>query len=126
MNIQARVKKTRGRPIRAPKKGVRRLQLGLSVSAATKKVIDRIAQEQDVTLSRAAEMLIERCLQYDRTLKAMGTDLGRLSLDAVKGKLRGAGWTIEHGDPKRGIPDKWLEPGARPDFVFSSDEEPGQ
>ena len=70
-----RTGKPKGRP---PVSGVKpalpgeRPQLGLKVTAATKALVEALARASGRTQSREVEFLIERCLQYDRTLIALG------------------------------------------------------
>jgi hypothetical protein len=59
-----------GRPIKPALPG-ERPSLGLKVTAATKALIEALARSSGRTQSAEAEFLIERCLQYDRTLMAM-------------------------------------------------------
>ena len=59
-----------GRPIKPAQPG-ERPSLGLKVTAATKALIEALARASGRTQSQEAEFLIERCLQYDRTLMAM-------------------------------------------------------
>jgi hypothetical protein len=59
-----------GRPIKPALPG-ERPSLGLKVTAATKALIEALARASGRTQSQEAEFLIERCLQYDRTLTAM-------------------------------------------------------
>jgi hypothetical protein len=67
-----------GRPIKPALPG-ERPSLGLRVTAATKELIETLAQASGRTQSQEAEFLIERCLQYDRTLMAMGVTERELS-----------------------------------------------
>lgn len=62
--------KRTGRPIKPALPG-ERPSLGLKVTAATKALIEALARASGRTQSQEAEFLIERCLQYDRTLIAM-------------------------------------------------------
>jgi hypothetical protein len=59
-----------GRPIKPALPG-ERPSLGLRVTAATKELIEALARASGRTQSQETEFLIERCLQYDRTLMAM-------------------------------------------------------
>ena len=59
-----------GRPIKPALPG-ERPSLGLKVTAATKALIEALARASGRTQSQEAEFLIERCVQYDRTLMAM-------------------------------------------------------
>jgi hypothetical protein len=67
-----------GRPIKPALPG-ERPSLGLKVTAATKALIEALASASGRTQSAEAEYLIERCLQYDRTLIAMGVTERELS-----------------------------------------------
>jgi hypothetical protein len=59
-----------GRPIKPALPG-ERPSLGLKVTAATKALIEALANASGRTQSAEAEFLIERCVQYDRALLAM-------------------------------------------------------
>ena len=59
-----------GRPIKPALPG-ERPSLGLRVTATTKSLIEALARASGRTQSEQVEFLIERCLQYDRTLMAM-------------------------------------------------------
>jgi hypothetical protein len=60
-----------GRPIKPAVPGERQ-PLGLRVSAATKALVEALARGAGRTQSQEVEFLIERCLQYDRMLVALG------------------------------------------------------
>jgi hypothetical protein len=66
-----RTGKPKGRPIKPALPG-ERPQLGLKVTAATKALVEALARASGRTQAREVEFLIERCLQYDRTLIALG------------------------------------------------------
>jgi hypothetical protein len=53
----------------------RRIQVGLIISAETKATIEAEAARSGQTQSQVAERLIERGLDHDRTIKAMGATL---------------------------------------------------
>jgi hypothetical protein len=67
-----------GRPLKTALPG-ERPSLGLKVTAATKALIEALARASGRTQSAEAEYLIERCLQYDRTLMAIGVTERELS-----------------------------------------------
>jgi hypothetical protein len=67
-----------GRPIKTALPG-ERPSLGLKVTAATKALIEALARASGRTQSAQAEFLIERCLQYDRTLMVIRVTERQLS-----------------------------------------------
>jgi len=67
-----------GRPIKPAMPG-ERPSLGLRVSAATKALVEALAARSGRTQSQEAEFLIERAIQYDSILIAMGMTERELS-----------------------------------------------
>jgi hypothetical protein len=55
-----------------------RIQLGLIVSAETKRTIEAEAARSGLTQSQVAERLIEKALIYDRTLAAMNSTMDEI------------------------------------------------
>jgi hypothetical protein len=112
--------KRRGRPFKAPKPG-KRAPLSLLVRAEIKKLVDERAKASGRTQSQEAEMLIERCLQYE---SVHGTDSG-----AVQHLLWRHGytrWAISNPRTgQRGF--AWFEPGVIEESGFvPADEMPQQ
>jgi hypothetical protein len=108
--------KRRGRPFKAPKAG-KRAPLSLLVRAEIKKLVDERAKASGRTQSQEAEMLIERCLQYESVL---GTNAG-----AVQHLLRRHGYTrLGISNPRTGQRGfAWAEPGVMEEEVFQPWEE---
>jgi hypothetical protein len=94
--------------MKPPAKG-QRVSLGLKVTAAVKRHIDSEARASGRTQSQEAEALIERALQYDRVLQAMGTTVEKIEWGSIEAALRRRGYTAIHHP--RG--DIWLPPGYR-------------
>ena len=117
----AKAKKRIGRPVKLTPKG-KRVSLGLKVTAEIKRLIDQEAEKSGRTQSQVAELLIERALQYDRTLQAMNTTLADMEKGNVETTLRRMGYTPVH-DTRGKI---WREPGyqgaKRSGFVSEDDE----
>ena len=100
-----------GRPLNPPSPKGQRVSLGLKVRAEVKALVDREALKTGRTQSQEAELLIERCLQYDRTLAAMRMTLADMEKGSVEAALFRLGYT-----PIRTIKDGkayklWAEPG---------------
>lgn len=64
-NAKGRAMTRRGRPFTEPVAG-KRAPLSLLVRAEIKRVVDDLARASGRTQSQEAEILIERCLVYDR------------------------------------------------------------
>jgi hypothetical protein len=99
-----------GRPIKRAV-GRERIALGLKVTVKTKRMIDQLAQASGRTQSQEAEFQIERALQFDRTLEAMGTTLADMEKQSVDAALFRLGYT-----PIRQVHEGkawkfWAEPG---------------
>jgi hypothetical protein len=88
-----------GRPIKPALPG-ERPSLGLKVTAATKALIEALARASGRTQSAEAEFLIERCLQYDRTLMAMRVTERELSTAQARVV------TLKHGKRAGGPADE--------------------
>lgn len=93
--VKVRRAKT-GPKIRPPEKGTRRVSLGLQVSAATKQALNQIAQRDGVSLSRAAEELVDQALSTpsdDDLFRALtGLTKAELANKQIEAQLRAAGW----------------------------------
>jgi hypothetical protein len=99
-----------GRPTKTPKGRVR-VALGLKVTAETKRVIDQMAQASGRTQSQQAEFLIERALQFDRTLAAMGTTLADMQTGNIEATLFRLGYTPIRSPREGKVWKLWAEPG---------------
>jgi hypothetical protein len=84
--------KRKGRPFKAPKAG-KRAPLSLLVRAEIKAHVDGLARASGRTQSQEAEMLIERCLHYDRMLETMRTTLADIERGNIEAAFRRAGFT---------------------------------
>jgi hypothetical protein len=102
-----------GRPMKAARKG-ERYQIGVVVVGATKAVIAREAKKEGRTISRQVEVMIERCLQYDRTLAAMGKTFEEIKQGNLEAALFRDGYTVERRMIDGRIWKKWREPGYPP------------
>jgi hypothetical protein len=76
------MKKPTGRPIKPGLPGGR-AHLGLIVTSETKSLVEELARASGRTQSQMAEHLIERAIQYDRTLLAV-----RLTANDLKTPVR--------------------------------------
>jgi hypothetical protein len=84
-----------GPRIRSPKRGVKRVALGLRVSADVKRQLDRLATEQSVSLSKATEDLISEALSLKKVLAALVESNQALLTDKrIESLLQTAQWTI--------------------------------
>jgi hypothetical protein len=103
-----------GRPIKPALLG-ERPSLGLKVTAATKALIETLARASGRTQSAEAEFLIERCIQYDRTLAAMRITERQLS--AAQARLV----TLKHDKRTLGDNDAPIDDsvGCQPSQVTS-------
>ena len=98
-----------GRPIKPALKH-KRVSLGLKVTAKTKALIESLAQASGRTQSQEAEFLIERCLQYDETLRAMRRSVELIAKGNIENALHRAGWR-----PMRALSTgvkTWAPPGS--------------
>jgi hypothetical protein len=102
-----------GRPMKAARKG-RRYQLGVVVVGETKAIIAKAAMESGRTISREVEHMIERCLQYDRTLAAMGKTFEEIRQGNLEAALLRDGYTVERRTIDGRIWKSWREPGYPP------------
>jgi hypothetical protein len=85
-----------GRPVERSKENARRVAVGLQLQAGTKNALIRIAEEQKIGFSRAAEMAIERAFAIDELLKKQGrTSIERLPVDRQIAELLASGWRSE-------------------------------
>jgi|SRR4051794_34674824 hypothetical protein len=99
-----------GRPPKPAPKG-KRVSLGLKVTADVKRLIDSQAKKTGSSQSQVAEQLIQRALQYDRTLKAMGTTLSEIEQQSEDAVRHRAGLTKVRGLSADGIPtSEWRVP----------------
>src|SRR5262245_46590953 len=90
--VSERPARRTGRPMKAARKG-RRYQIGVIVTGETKAVIARVAKESGRTISREVEILIERALQYDRTLAAMNKTIAEIRRGNIETEFRQQGYT---------------------------------
>ena len=88
----AAVKPRGGRPVKSSRKGAR-YQIGVIVTGATKAVIAREAKNEGRTISRQVEHMIERMLQYDRTLAAMNKSVDEIRRGNIELEFRQQGYT---------------------------------
>ena len=99
-----------GRPIKRAV-GNERIALGLKVTAKTKRIIDQRARVSRRTQSQEAEYLIESALQFERTLKAMGSTMAAIEGQNVDAALFRRGYTpIRHLHEGKAW-KLWAEPG---------------
>jgi hypothetical protein len=101
--------KRAGRPARpaAAEQKRERFSLGLIVTAEMKQLIDETAKATGRTQSQVAELLMERAVQYDRTIAAMNRSLDEIRRDNIEAAFRAEGYTPEHS-PYGKI---WYPPG---------------
>lgn len=114
-----------GRPIK-PAVGTSRVSLGLKVTSEVKRVIEALAVSSGRTQSQQAEHLIERCLQFDRTMEAMRATLESLETNSIEHALARKGWRlIRMRDQGENAIALWAPPGhlLNPKIGFLSDEE---
>ena len=81
-----------GRPMRTPKKGEKRLQLGLKVRAEVKRLVDAEATRTGWAQSQVAETLIEKQIAHQETLAALGLDPDKVQQDLIERLLGALGW----------------------------------
>jgi hypothetical protein len=120
-------KRRAGRPTK-PAVGVSRVSLGLKVTASTKRMIEALAIVSGRTQSQEAEHLIERCLQYDKTMESTRTTLESLETNSIEHTLARKGWRlVRMRDQHENSADLWAPPGHQmnPRSGFLSDEEAG-
>ena len=103
-------KKRIGRPMKKVV-GRDRVALGLRVRAEVKQIIDQKAKQSGRTQSQEAEDLIERCLQFETHMQAMGTTMEMMEKQSFEAALFNAEYTPfrERIDGK--VWKAWLEPG---------------
>jgi hypothetical protein len=104
-------KKRVGRPFKSPPPKGQRVSLGLKVTAEVKRHIDAAARASGRTQSQEAELLIERALQYDRTLEAMRTTLADMQQGNVEAALFRLGFTLVRHVQEGKAWKLWAEPG---------------
>jgi hypothetical protein len=95
----------------------RRVSVGLQISAKTKNAILRLAKENDIGFSRAAEMAIERSFVIDTLLAKQSQSLVGLDLAATRAALLAKSWRyVPEPDGSR----VWFEPSPAvgPAFGF--------
>ena len=99
-------KKRMGRP---PKNAnePRRISLGLKVTPQIKELIDTRAKASGRTQSQEAELMIERAVQYDRTLAAMNQTLEQIQRGNLEAELVRQGHSFERTEYGR----VWYPPG---------------
>ena len=90
--------KRAGRPARpaAAEQKRERFSLGLIVTAEMKQLIDETAKATGRTQSQVAELLMERAVQYDRTIAAMNRSLDEIRRGNIEAAFRGEGYTPVH------------------------------
>lgn len=81
-----------GRPMKTAREG-RRYQIGVIVTGKTKATIAKAAKESGRTISREVEILIERALQYDRTLASMNKSVAEIRRGNIEVEFRQQGYT---------------------------------
>jgi hypothetical protein len=88
----------RGRRPSAPEPEQRRerYSLGLIVTAEMKRLIDETARATGRTQSQVAELLMEKAVQYDRTIAAMNKSLDEIRRGNIEGAFRAEGYTPVH------------------------------
>jgi hypothetical protein len=100
-----------GRPTKAPRRGTKRVGLGLKVSAEIKRRLDNSAKSSGLSQSQEAERRIEMSYSYERLLgdlKEAEARIDQTKQRNVEAILKGEGW--------REIPDLryggyvWLSP----------------
>jgi hypothetical protein len=114
-----------GRPIK-PVIGVARVSLGLKVTTEVKRTVEALAVASGRSQSQEMEFLVERALQYERTLRSLGSTLASLETDNIEAALARKGWRLVHMLDQHGnSADLWAPPGHpwNPRSGFLSDEE---
>lgn len=112
--------KRTGRPIKEARKG-RRYQIGVIVTGETKSLIAARAKESGRTISREVEIMVERLLQYEGTLKRLYGTIEEMERGRVEATLVRLGYTpicptnTKDGEPpakeRGGYWMVWAEPG---------------
>jgi hypothetical protein len=98
-----------------------RQQIGLIVTAEMKRLIDEMAKASGRTQSQVAELLMEKAVQYDRTIAAMNKSLDEIRRGNIEGAFRAEGYTPIHS-PYGKI---WHPPGypiERSRFIAQEEE----
>jgi hypothetical protein len=86
-----------GRPVAQPAvQKAERYSLGLIVTAEMKRLIDETAKATGRTQSQVAELLMEKAVQYDRTIAAMNKSLDEIRRGNVEAAFRAEGYTPVH------------------------------
>ena len=73
-----------------------RFSLGLVVTAEMKQLIDETAKATGRTQSQVAELLMERAVQYDRTIAAINRSLDEIRRGNIEAAFRAEGYTPVH------------------------------
>jgi len=121
---RAPVTKRKGRPRRPKRRGEKRSQLSLKVRADVKELVDAEAERVGWTQGATAEILIEKQIAHQETLRAMRLDPDKVRLAQQEEILRRWGWTFDRDtrpngtilkrwyapDPTRGPQFGWLPP----------------
>src|SRR5262245_61125749 len=87
--------KRRGRPLKPPQKG-KRVSVTVMIDPKLKQRIAADMRDSGRSQSQQIEMLLERCLTYDRMLSAMRTTVADIEQGNVEEALRRRGWTSMH------------------------------
>src|SRR6476659_6020611 len=93
--VATTTKRRMGRPTKTPRRGVKRVGLGLKVSAETKRRLDRSAEASGLSQSQEAERRIELSYNYERVLgdyEAALSRLGEMKQGQAEQVLRSLGW----------------------------------
>jgi hypothetical protein len=70
----------------------KRVQVNIIMAIKTRELITKLASDEGVSLGRACETLIERCLTYDRVVEAMARDLQTIRSGHLDEALRSQGY----------------------------------
>ena len=102
------------RPMKLPTKG-KRAALSLLVRPEIKRLVDARAKANSRTQSQEAEMMIERCLQYEKAMADLGIELGGIEtgpMPTVEAAFWRRGYTpVRHLDGEGRAWKLWAEPG---------------
>jgi hypothetical protein len=112
------MKRTRHGPPAPPIKAVKRgekTQIGVIVSYPIRKLIVESAKATGRSISREAEIMIERCANYDRVIENTRKTLADFDKGNHEAALRRAGYTPVYQPDGTKL---WAEPGAVPPSGF--------
>jgi hypothetical protein len=127
MDTPAKKKRGPGRPTKPPPRGKKRVQVSMIFSAETKSRIDQEASRSGRTLSQVGEVLIEKALTIDSTLRQMGRSLSGIDRENFEMEMQRRGYTKLY-DPREPRGYSWRNPeapGERSGFIpWSEGEEP--